>query len=188
MCFIGLQPLEFSSHFDVQLAFEQLTRYFIMLLPMDSIEQCKEYCREHWNDENLNSSLSSISFIVPLFDALKSSPFYNFLNTKLLMHLAASSETEPLVASVINYENYFKNAKLRDIPCIKEIKVTGEIIPEQDYLLVSSAILEHGVTIGQLQEMCTPRYLQLCNTVILDFGRNLPSFYRSVQVNGSVQF
>ena len=59
-------------------------------------------------------------------------------------------------------------------------------MPEQDYSLVSSAILKHGITIGQLQEMCTPRYLQLYNTVILDFGSILPDFYHSLKVNCNV--
>ena len=187
---IGSWLPNFNVYSDIRQGFDVLTQLFVKELiaifnPYFAVEQCKLYCNQHWHDEKLNSSLCSVSSISHLFFVLKSSPLYNFLSTKLLRYLANVFGITKLTLSLEMYEERINSLKLQDLPFIKEVKVTGENIPEQDHALVVSAILEHGITIGQLQEMCTPRYLHLYNTVILNFGRDLPDFYYFIKVNHS---
>jgi len=183
VCFIGT---EFYTYSDIRQGFDVLTQMFVCspMLKYSSalIGQCRSYCTQHWHDENLNSSLFSVSSITQLFDALKSSPFYNFLNPRLLKHLAIKSTIKHLIDSVRDYEETYNSVKLQDLSFIREVKVTGDNIPEQDHGLVVSAMQEQGITIGQLQGMCTPRYLHLYDTVILDFGIDLPDFYHYIKV------
>ena len=106
--YIGVQPLQFSPYSDIQLAFEHLIQQFVQVLRLmitleECILYCRQYCLQSWNDENLSSSLCGVSSMPHLFNTLKSSSFFNFLNPKLLMHLATRSGAELLVTSVINY-------------------------------------------------------------------------------------
>lgn len=183
-----MQPLTFEGLPDIQQAFDTLTIHFEKILihncnPFNVVELCKSYCSQHWNDENFSSSLFNVSSVLYLFDTLKISPFYNFLNLGLLRFLAASHTFGSLTASVRNYEETFNSVKLQDLQFIREIKVAGANIPKQDHALIVSVLKEQDITIGQLQKMCTPRYLHLYNTVTLDFGVDLPDFYHSIKVN-----
>jgi len=189
--YIGILSQIFNDISDAREGYDVLTQKFVEVLTTTiavsyadfAIEECKSYCNQYWHDENLNSSLCSVSSIVQLFVTLKSFPLYNFLDTGLLRHLAKFLGEVELIDFVQMYEERFSSFKLRDLLFIKELKVTGENIPEQDHTLVASAILEHGITIGQLHKMCIPKYLHLYNTVILDFGRNLPDFYHFIKVS-----
>jgi len=150
---------------------------------VDALECCKLYCNQHWQDEILTSKLCAASSAHDLSIALMNSPFHNFLNPGLLKLFANTSRSKFLNCSVKIYEEFSNYVKLRDL-MFREIKVTGASIPPHDYALVTSAILEHGITVGQLQKSCTPRCLHLYNSVILDFSIDVPDFYYSIKVNG----
>ena len=156
---------------------------FVTLKFVDVLECCKSYCNQHWQDEILNSKLRAVSSASDLLKALQNSPFHNFLNPGLLKLFANTSRSKCLNCSVKIYEEVLNYVKLRDL-MFQEIKVTGASIPPHDYALVTSAILEHGITVGQLQKSCTPRCLHLYNSVILDFSIDVPDFYYSIKVNG----
>ena len=171
----------------IQVTFNSLTIQSLRTLPttsnfVDALECCKLYCNQHWHDEILNSELCAASSIPDLFKVFLNSSFYNFLNPGLLKVLANTSRSKYLNCSVKIYEEVLNFVKLRDL-MFREIRVTGASIPLHDHALVTSAILEHGITVGQLQKSCTPRYLDLYNSVILDFSTDVPDFYYSIKVN-----
>ena len=181
--------VEFSNVRIVNIAssFKALTQYFMKVLQITSdhatvVKQCRIYCKEHWNDEQFDLLLKNSASMEDLFHNLESSALYNFLNPGLLKHLAIMFEVKNLITTVKNYQENFNSIKLQDITFIRRTEVTGVNIPEKDRGIVASAMLQQGITIGQLQEMCTPTYLDLFRIIILDFGQNIPDFYHFIKV------
>lgn len=134
-------------------------------------QHCKSYC----DDDNFNLNVSTAK---ELFALLKSSSSYNFLNTRLLKHLANQSGIEGLKESVKRYEENISGLKLQDIS--RKINIIGEHISEEDTELISS-LLQDDVTLRQLQHICVPRWLD-GETLTLDCGTHLPEFYRMFKV------
>ena len=132
---------------------------------------CKSYC----GDENLNLNISSAK---ELFATLKSSSVCDFLNTRLLKHLANKSGTGNLIECVKKYEKKISGLKLQDIS--KNVKVVGTHLSEEDADLIYS-LLQDGITLRQLQHICIPRWLG-GDTLTLDCGTRLPEFYKLFKV------
>ena len=135
-----------------------------------------QWCKSYYDDENLNLSLSSTK---ELFVSLKSSSFYNFLNTRLLKCLANNSGIESLMKSVKSYEEKISGLKLQDISS-KQVNVIGEHLSENDGKWICS-LLQDEVTLMQLQHICIPRWLN-SETLTLDCGTHLPEFYTLFKV------
>ena len=167
----------------VQYSFEYLN-YFILGCCYEG-SLCKQYCDEHWHDENLNwNVLSNLEF----YKILKKSSYHNPLNIGLLKFLVAN-ETESVycINSVENYERKFSCTKIEDLDFIKEITVNGNSISRSESTSIVSTLLENEVTMGQLWNVCKPRINKdtsgRYDTLILDASESLMEFYYSIKVS-----
>ena len=121
---------------------------------------------------------------------LKTSSYYNPLNTGLFKFLADKSGDAYLVNSVKNYEKRFSCEKIEGLNFIKDIKVFGNNTSETERTLIVNTLLNNKVTIGQLCNLCTPRvngynvdqYNFNTSTLFLDATESLLEFYHSVKV------
>ena len=145
---------------------------------------CKQYCDEHWRDENLNWNVSSVD---DLFNMLENSSYYNPINPGLLKFLANKLGIVYLINSVKNYEAKFSCKNIEDIDFICETTVIGNNISRKESTLIVNALLENKVTIGKLWNICTPRCTpgpgtSLTRILTLDASKPLLEFYYSVKV------
>ena len=121
---------------------------------------------------------------------LKTSSYYNPLNTGLFKFLADKSGDMFLVNSVKSYEKRISCEKIEGVNFIKDIKVIGNNIPETESALIVHTLLNNKVTIGQLCNLCIPRvtgyvvdsWFDNHSTLILDATEALLEFYHSVKV------
>ena len=148
---------------------------------------CVQYCNQHWHSENFNWNVSTVD---ELFNMLKTSSYYNPLNTGLFKFLADKSGDAFLINSVKNYEKRFSCEKSEGLNFIKDIKVIGNNISETESPLIVNTLLDNKVTIGQLCNLCTPRVTDYdlyafdgnASNLILDATGGLLEFYHSVKV------
>ena len=148
---------------------------------------CKQYCDEHWHDENLNWNVSSAW---ELFDMLNRSSYYNPINPGLLKFLADKSGDLFLINSVKNYEKEFSCKNIKDLDFIRDITIIGNNISDRESALIVNTLLENKMTIGQLWNLCSlkiPDYdihtlTTVDYTLILDATESLLEFYYSVKV------
>ena len=147
-------------------------------------EWSKQYCDEHWHNENLNWNVSSMD---ELFNMLNESSYYNPFNPGLLKFLANKFRDRYLIKSVKNYEEEFSYKKIEDLDFIREIMVIGN---EESASIVTT--LQKKMTIGEVWRFCRPKLIKhttnVCNnlinagTLILDSSEPLLSFYYSIKV------
>ena len=153
---------------------------------------CVQYCNQHWHSENFNWNVSTV---YELFDMLKTSSYYNPLNTGLFKFLADKSGDVFLVNTVKNYEKRFSYEKIERLDFIKDIKVIGNNISETESALIVNTLKDNKVTIGQLCNLCLPRVTGYSvgglsafhafnpnSTLILNATESLLEFYNSVKV------
>ena len=148
---------------------------------------CKQYCDEHWHDENLNWNVSSS---YGLFDMLKGSSYYNPVNPGLLKFLAGKSGDLFLINSVRKYEKEFSCKNIKDLDFIRDIKVIRNNISSRESTLIVKTLLENNMIIGQLWNLCSPKipkydakvFMFDGYTLILDATESLLKFYYSVKV------
>ena len=147
----------------------------------------KQYCDEHWHDENLNWNVSSAD---ELFDMLNGSSYYNPINPGLLKFLADKSGDVFLINCVKNYEKEFSCKNIDDLYFIRDITIIGNNISSRESTLIVNTLLENNMTIGQLWNLCSPKipnygvYDDVADyyTVILDATESLLEYYYSVKV------
>ena len=143
---------------------------------------CKQYCDEHWRDENLNWNVSSTNNI---FDMLNSSSYHSRFNPGLLKHLANKSGNLYLINTMKNYEKKFSNVELKDVDVFKKIIIAGNDISTMESDLIASTLLDNYVTVGELWNLCTPRLvfnISTGNNLVLDASTPLLNFYNSIKV------
>lgn len=117
-----------------------------------------------------------------LFNILESSSVFNFLYPKPLKYLGIKSGIRNLIDAVRNYEETHLSRKLQDILLmLKEIKVEGKNLSEEDSKSVIPALLEQEITISQLQHIFIPR-LSRDKVLTLDCGSHSVKFYHSYKV------
>ena len=133
----------------------------------------KQYCDEHWHNENLDWNVSSM---MDLYKMLERSSYHNAINPGLLKFIANKSKNIYLIGSVKNYEKKFSCKKFRDLDFIREIIVNGS---KESTSIVST--LRNEVTIGQLWSVCSPRLVN-ASTLILDVSEPLLELYYSFKV------
>ena len=165
-----------SIYHEIEKTFDHLTEMFVQEFNKRDIsitvigQWYKSYC-----NENLDLKVSSAK---ELFATLKSSSVCNFLNTRLLKHLANKSGARDLIESVKKYEEKISGLKLQDIS--KNVKIVGAHLSEEDADLIHS-LLRDEVTLRQLQHIFIPRWLG-SETLTLDCGTRLPEFYKLFKV------
>ena len=149
-------------------------------LPYDIVRGwCKQYCDEHWHDENLDWNVLSV---VDLFNMLEKSSYHNPFNPGLLKFLANELGLVYLINSVKNYEAKFSCINIEDIHLICGTTVIGNNISRKESTLIVNALLENKVTIGKLWNICTPRITPSNRILTLDASKPLLEFYYSVKV------
>ena len=178
----------------IQLAFSALNYMFssyfskkIIWSNNDVRGWSKQYCDEHWHDENLNWNVSSAD---ELFDMLEGSSYYNPINPGLLKFLADKSGDVYLINCVKNYEKSFSCENIKDLDFIGNITVIGNNISSRESTLIVNTLLENKMTIGQLWNLCSPKipnyniydYNIVDYTLILDATESLLEYYYSVKV------
>ena len=139
---------------------------------------CKQYCDEHWYDENFHWNASSLNH---LFSILKGSSYYNPLNPGLLKFLANKLGKVYLINSVKTYEDMLSCKTIEDLDFKSGITVTGNNISRRESTLIVNSLMENKVTIGQLCNICSPRVVKT-SILILDASKPLLEFYYSVKV------
>ena len=147
---------------------------------------CKQYCDEHWRDENLNWNVSSMN---NLFDVLRNSSYYCCFNPGLLKHLANKSGNLYLINTMKNYEKQFSSVELKDVDFFKKIIIAGNDISTMKSDLIASTLLDNHVTIGELWNLCIPRLVPnnvfivpTNSNLVLDASTPLLNFYNSIKV------
>ena len=147
---------------------------------------CVQYCNQHWHSKTFNWNVSTV---YELFDILKTSSYYNPLNTGLFKFLADKSGDAFLVNSVKYYEKRFSCEKIERLNFVTDIKVIGNNISETESALIVVTLLNNKVTIAQLCNLCIPRVISYnvhsvnnASTLILDATEALLEFYHSVKV------
>ena len=165
-----------TDWYEFEKAFDELTEDFVQEFTHCSdvcIATIAQWCKSYCDDENLNLN---DSLAKQLFASLKSSSFYNFLNTGLMKHLANKSGIESLRECVKRYEEKISGLTLQDISRkARKVNVKGEHLSEEDVELISS-LLQEEVTLRQLQHICIPTCLDN-EPLTLDCGTRLPEFY-----------
>ena len=151
-------------------------------------EWSKQYCDEHWHNENLNWNVSSMD---ELFNMLNESFYYNPFNPGLLKFLADKFRDRYLSNSVKNYEEEFSYKKIEGLDFIREIMVIGNDLSREESASIVTT-LQKTMTIGEVWRFCRPKLIKhttnVCNnlinadTLILDPSEPLLSFYYSIKV------
>ena len=173
-----------SDWYEFEKAFDELTEVFVQEFTHCSdicLATVAQWCKSHCGDENLKLNDSSAK---ELFASLKSSSFYNFLNTGLMKYLANKSGIGSLRKFVKRYEEKISGLTLQDVS--SKVNVIGEHLSKEDVELISS-LLQDEVTLRQLQHICIPRWLDN-ETLTLDCGTHLPEFYKFFTVSVALMY
>ena len=150
---------------------------------------CKQYCDEHWHDENL---IWNVPSVIDLFLMLRRSPYFCPFNPGLLKHIADKSESIYLINTVKNYEEKFSHVELKDLPFVNKLVLVGNNISAKESHLISDTLLESQITIGELWDLCSPRFVyhagrpSVVGDLILNASKLLLKFYYSIKVRSYI--
>ena len=111
------------------------------------IRWCTRYCTMYHHEE----FDFDVSTMEKLFLRLARLSYCNFLNIRLLQHLADVSKNDCLQASVVNYNNTFDNVKVKETIAGADIKVLDCASRKPQYDTVFVKLIDEGMTYGRLK-------------------------------------
>ena len=132
--FIDIHSLDFSKEDDVYVAFRKLTWIISDLLRAEPVRkvktECYSYCRQFYKSkgELFLKNLKEASSHDDLFEILNDSPFFNFLNLKMLKSLAKVFDLKDILCLIKDFESTFASMPFKEIlllPGIEKFVVEG---------------------------------------------------------------
>ena len=159
--FIGILSLNFSEEDDIYVAFRKLTRIFneILRAKSDSVrrvkKECYSYCKQFYKSDGelFLKNLKEASSIDDLFDILDDSPFFNFLNLKMLKSLAKLLDLEDFLCLIEDFESAFASMPFKEIlkiPGIEKLVVEGG--ENANLVQVKAKFKDGNITYGYVAE------------------------------------
>ena len=177
---VGTLSLDFSEEDDIEVAFRKLTWEVIDLLKCKCISkvtmECHSFCRRYYGMEKNPLFLQHIKealSVEELFSTLDDSPFYNFLNIKILVHLAKLFGLKDLLSLIDNFKSAYASMPFQKILSLHGIQrfivEGGESI---DLVKVKVKFTDGDITYGYIVEhfVCSLSY----QVLQVDVGSMLP--------------
>lgn len=158
--YVGILPLDFSKEDDIQVAFRKLTWKVIVQLKCISAEtvsrECYSYFRCFYKTEQsplFLQSLKEAATVEDLFYLIDDSPFYNFFNLKLLVHLAKLFDLKDLLSLINSFKSAYSSIpfkKILSLPGIQRFSVEGD--KNIDLVTVEVKLKDSNITYGYVVE------------------------------------
>lgn len=157
--YVGILSLDFSKEDDIYVAFRKLTWIVIDLLRPEPVRrvkiECYSYCKKFYKSEGelFLKNLKEAPNIDDLFEILNDSPFFNFLNLKMLKSLAKVFNLKDILCLIKDFKSAFASMPFKEIlllPGIEKFVVEGG--ENINLVKVKAKFKDENITYGYVVE------------------------------------